>query len=130
MAVRPKSPVHLWFLPVVLLAGAGFCFGGVLLVCLLAGWMRPGSGSFNSFGETSKILIVMPLFFASIPLGFLSGNALIWSIPPLRRYFVSEAAGRGGVTFRGSQKGLMKMAAFMVPLMFVFSLAAALWGGG
>ena len=123
---RPrKSPWHLVFLPVAFAVGAGFCYASVQTVCWLAGTRGQGGGSFGSLSENTKIFVIMPLVFASIPIGFLATNLIIWSVPPLRRFFIREALEREGRSFRVANLGLLKVAGIGVPLSFAFALYMA-----
>lgn len=76
--------------------------------------------------ERAKIFIVMPLLFASIPVGLLLSNIVIWTIPPLRRFFVGEAADHERGNFAAANRGLLKLAALGIPPLFAAALAAAL----
>ena len=95
-----RSPLHLLFLPVAIIGGAGFCYSSVQIVCAAARFLRPGIVSFADYAEPAKTLIVIPLLVASIPIGLLLTNLVIWIIPPARRFFIQEASGRPGEDLR------------------------------
>jgi len=65
------------------------------------------------------------LLFASIPIGFLATNLMIWAVPPLREFFVRESRKREGRSFKAATLGLLKVVGIGVPLLFAFSLYAA-----
>ncbi len=108
---RPrKSPWHLVFVPMAFAVGAGFCYASVQVVCWMAGRWSNGGGSFGSLPEHTKIFVILSLLFASIPIGFLATNLMIWSVPPLRRFFIREAQEREGRSFWVANQGLLKVA--------------------
>jgi hypothetical protein len=117
-----KSPLHLLFLPLILLGGAAFCYSSVQIVCAVAGLFRPGIASFANLSEPAKTLIVIPLLFASIPVGLLLTNLVIWIIPPARRFFNREAAERPGEDFASSNRDLLKIAKYSIPPLLFFVL--------
>jgi hypothetical protein len=125
MQRQRKSPLHLLFLPIAFFAGAAFYYASVQLICAAAGVFHPRLESFASYGETAKTLIVIPLFFASIPVGLLLANLAIWLIPPARRFSVREANGRPGGGFRSANRGLLKLAMFSGPPLFGLAFCVA-----
>jgi hypothetical protein len=124
---KRKRPLHLLFLPVAFLGGAAFCYASVQFVCAAAGLLRPGIAPFASHGETAKTLIVIPLLFASIPVGLLLTNLVIWIIPPARRFFDHEASGRPGGDFASANRALLRLAMYSVPPLFCFALCVAIF---
>ena len=126
-AQKRKSPLHLLFLPIGFIGGAAFCYASVQLVCAAAGQFKPGITSFASHAEPAKTLIVLPLLFASIPVGLLLTNLVIWVIPPARRGFDREASGRRGGDFASSSRALLKLAIYSIPPLFCFALCVAIF---
>ena len=126
-AQKRKSPLHLLFLPIAFIGGAAFCYSSVQLVCIAAGLLRSGSPSFSGHAEPAKTLIVVPLLFASIPVGLLLTNLVIWIIPPARRFFIQEASGRPGEDFASSNRALLKLAMYSIPPLLCFALCVAIF---
>jgi len=124
---KRKSPVHLLFLPVTFLSGAAFCYLSVQLVCAVARLLRPSATSFENHSEPAKTLIVIPILFASIAVGLLATNWIIWAIPPARRFFIREAAQRRGKSFASTNRELLKLAMYSIPPLFCFALCVALF---
>ena len=126
-AQKRKSPLHLLFLPVAFLGGAAFCYVSVQVVCAAAGLFRPGVASLASHAEPAQTLIVIPLLFASIPVGLLLTNLVIWMIPPARRFFIHEASGRPKGDFTSANRALLKLALFSIPPLFCFAFCVAIF---
>lgn len=70
------------------------------------------------------LLSILPLVFAAIPLSMLCANIVCWLLPPARRALNAEAESFVGVDFVAAQKGLLKIAAWVIP----FCVAASLFG--
>lgn len=126
-AQKRKSPLHLLFLPIGFTGGAVFCYASVQLVCAVAGLFRPSITSFAGHAEPAKTLIVLPLFFASIPVALLLTNLVTWIIPPARRFFDREASGRRRGDFASACHALLKVAMYSVPPLFFFALCVAIF---
>jgi hypothetical protein len=139
-ADRRKS---LWNVPCVV---GGFLLIGVLWRTLLhAMWYvhtlfyPEHAGSFsavfgNFIGDSSPrisdasfpcVLLEMPLLFASIPLGFLIANFIMWCIPPARKAMDREAQGIKWGTFVEAQAFLFKIVLIVVPSCLVLSFIGA-----
>jgi hypothetical protein len=126
---RPrKSPAHLLLLPFAFGIMGACCYALVLLACALAVLSSKEVQGFSSYGETAKSLIVVPLLLASLPVGFLATNLLVWSIPPLRSSFDREAHGRAHGSFSASMRGLLKFAKYWMPPLLAIGFGAALFG--
>lgn len=79
-----------------------------------------GSGiSVGSF--VSSVLLVVPLFFAALPIGMILANLAAWLIPPARRAFTREAEGVEGASFRQATCELGKLALILVPICLLLS---------
>jgi len=103
-------------------------YGVVWLASGVAAMTRPEVQSFASFHEPTKTWIVIPAFLASIPVGFIVVNLLVYAISPLRRFFDDEAKSRKGESFSSAMGGLLKFAKYWMPPLLVISLGAALFG--
>lgn len=126
---RPKkSPAHLLLLPVAFGIMGACCYVLVALACALASLSSKEVHGFSSYGETAKSLIVIPLLLASVPIGFLATNLVVWSIPPLRRFFVREAHGRRKGSYSESMRGLVVFSKYCMPPLLAIGFGAALFG--
>ncbi len=74
-------------------------------------------GRFRSF--ISSFLLLVPLFFAALPLGLMFSNAVIWLIPSARR-----ALDRGA-SLSEAMLGLWKVSRVIVPICLLLSLLGA-----
>jgi hypothetical protein len=126
---RPrKSPAHLLLLPVAFGIMGACSYALVALACALAALSREEVHGFSGYGETAKGLIVVPLLLASVPVGFLASNLIVWSIPPLRRFFDREARGRPDGSFSASMRGLLVFAKYWMPPLLAIGFGAAFFG--
>jgi hypothetical protein len=73
----------------------------------------------------AQFLIFLVPFFAALPLGMITSNALMWLVPPARRASEEKAKGRKWATFRGAQMGLFKVALVLVPIAVVSGIIGA-----
>lgn len=133
-AQRRRSPWNLLLIPFFTLGGGGsayLLFQAMWRIHLLfypehAGrvteFWRSGL-SFRSF--VSSFLLLMPLLFASVPIGLILANALAWCVSPARRAFEREAEGVKWASFRQSMHGLWLMARLVVPACFLLSFIGA-----
>jgi hypothetical protein len=72
------------------------------------------------------LLATLPLLFASLPFGFIAGNLLVWAIPPIRLVLDQEARPFPDASFLSSQRGLLKMAAYITPPFVALAVIGAL----
>ena len=79
--------------------------------------------SFGSF--FSSFLLLIPLFFAAIPVGLILTNMIAWLIPPARRTFAREAEGVVGASFADATSELAKIALIIVPICLAISSVGA-----
>ena len=112
-----KDPRHLLMLPFFFGIAGAACYGLVSLACLM------NDGGFSAYSESAKYLIVIPCMFASIPIGLLNTNLLVWSIPPIRRFFDREAQGRPGGNFGDSMRELIVFAKYWSGIFIVLGFA-------
>ena len=128
-AKRVKNPWNLLHIPFSI-AGIGCSIWLLLKIVLsvtgLFGSDHPDLNSFSSANVRDFILI--PLFFAALPLGLMVSNILFWMIPPLRRIEDKESIGYKGTDFRNSMKGLYSFAVFSIPLGLAVSILVAVFG--
>jgi hypothetical protein len=73
----------------------------------------------------SSFLMLMPLFVPAIAVGLLLSNCLMWLIPPARRAMEAEAAGDEEMTFRGANRGLVKVGAIASVVALLLALIGA-----
>ena len=75
-----------------------------------AGHLREFWGDGISFPAfASSFLMAVPLFVPALFAGLLASNVLMWLILPARRVMEREAAGDPELTFRGANRGLIKI---------------------
>ncbi|HPA19830.1 MAG TPA: hypothetical protein PLU30_18920 [Verrucomicrobiae bacterium] len=82
-----------------------------------------GGISFPSF--ISSFLLLMPLFFASLPLGLMLANCVAWCVGPARRAFDREAQGVKWASLHEAMSGLWAIARMVVPLCLLLSFIGA-----
>ena len=127
---RRKSPWNLVLIPL----GAGFigCSTYVLFRIMWevhtaiypshAGRLAEFWGKNISLASfASSFLLLIPLFFASIPIGMILANAIAWLIPAARRTFDREAEGVAGASFAEAVSALLKAALVLVPVCLLLS---------
>lgn len=71
------------------------------------------------------LIFIVPVF-ASIPLGLMTSNVLMWLVPPARRASQEKAKGVKWATFRESQIALFKTALVLVPVGVICGIFGAL----
>ena len=71
------------------------------------------------------ILLMLPLFVAAIPLGFMLGNCIVWCIPPARKALERESQGVKWASFREAMSGLWNICRTMVPICLLLSFIGA-----
>jgi hypothetical protein len=128
-AKRVKNPWNLLHIPFGIV-GIGCCMWLFLkFVLLVAGLFGSGHPYLNSFSNANvRDFILIPLFFAALPLGLMVSNVIFWVIPPLRRIEDKESIGYKGTDFRNSMKGLYSFAVFSIPLGLAASILVAVFG--
>jgi hypothetical protein len=123
-----KSPAHLVLFPVTLAVAGVCCYALVVSACALATAFRKEVHGFGGYGEPTKTLIVIPLLLASIPVGLIAANLLVWSIPPARRFFDQESQSRPAGDFASSMRGLLRFSKYWISVLVAIGLGAALFG--
>jgi hypothetical protein len=76
-------------------------------------------------GVPPVLFMISPLL-AAIPLGLALGNVLVSLVPPARRALNIEAGRAQHAGFRESQRDLLAVSAYCVPVCLALSLAGAL----
>jgi hypothetical protein len=71
------------------------------------------------------LIFIVPIF-SSVPLSFITSNALMWLVPPARRASARKAGGVKWASFRESQLALFKLALVLVPIGLVSGIIGAL----
>lgn len=134
-AQRRRSPWNLILIPLSISGMGGFTYLMFQMMWKVHTTIHPdhagklsefwGKGiSFTSF--ISSFLLMMPLLFASIPLGLMLANCIAWCILPARRAFNREAENVKWASFRESMQGLWAFAKFLVPICLLLSLVGAI----
>ena len=115
---RAKKRRNPWNLLIFTLA---FIFDGVTWWALVALSeaihliLYPGQHLQTAKG-IGPIFAVIPPFLIVVPIGFIFGNFCIWLIPYARVALDREAGSDPHMTFGGSQRDLLKLSAFIVPI--------------
>jgi hypothetical protein len=74
----------------------------------------------------SSLLLLMPLFIASLPMSMLLANAIVRFIPCARRILDKETEGVKWASYREATSGLWAIARIIVPIcMFLSFIGAA-----
>lgn len=129
-----KSPWNLLLIPLIF-SSAGLIFYTLFQIMWQVhviiypahidkfGEFRGDGKSLSSF--VSGILLLMPLLFASLPIGMMFANTVMWLIPPARRALDQEAKGVKRASFRTAMSGLWTVARVMVPVCLLLSFIGA-----
>jgi len=130
---RRKSPWNLLDVPSVLL-----CVGLVSWALLHVVWaarntflpqhaVNLSAMLHSQRGQIAHVVLLIGVFFASLPVGMLISNFIVWSIPPYRRATEPEAKGIWHASFSGAQRDLSLMALVLgVPSLLASFVAALL----
>jgi hypothetical protein len=133
-SARKKATRTIWdlvFLPVAVAAMGAFVFAFAKFFVWIHLLVHPGDVErtqvlFSGPITLSAVLMGFVPAFSAIPLGFMTGNALMWLVPPARRASEAKAAGVKWATFRDAQMSLFKLALVLVPLGAVSGTIGAL----
>lgn len=136
-AKRRRSPWNLILIPLVIGGIGSVCYGLFQVMWRIHTIIYPEHiGRFNEFWQgqdglsarsfVSSFLLIIPLFFASIPLGLILANLIAWCIPPARQAFEKEAKGHKFTSFKEAMTGLFQLALVIVPICLVLSLIGAI----
>jgi len=135
--IRAQRRKSLWNIVLVLFALLGIgvsCYGLFQLSWRVHTFIYPEHmGRFNEFWQEgisgrafiSSFLLIIPLFFAAIPLGLMFANCIAWCIPLARKTFEKEAKGHKFTSFKESMSGLFKFSLIIVPICLILSLIGA-----
>ncbi len=105
MPQRPKKPaVYLVvMLPIFVIGGASLVLGLEMLYARLNGF------SLRSVPNLNGLLISLPALLLWIPIALLLANAVLFSVPPLKKAAERYAEEAHGPGFLGSQRQLGKV---------------------
>jgi hypothetical protein len=129
-AQRRKSPWNLVLIPLGagLIAGTAYVLFRIMWVVHTAIYPSHAGRLAEFWGKNislasfaSSFLLVVPLFFAAIPIGMILANAIARLIPAARRIFDREAEGIAGASFAEAILALGKVALVLVPVCLVLS---------
>jgi len=123
-AVRQKSPWNLLFIPAAFVPWFAGWWLSALVFGFLYSLIHPRA-SFMVLPETvGGILIALGLLLAWCPVAAMIGNALAHAVPAARRALDQESSTALGTDYRNANRGLVRLAAVLVPM----GLAASLVG--
>jgi hypothetical protein len=133
-AQRRKSPWNLLLALLALILVPLILFALVKIELALGQLISGRSTDLESRSELAYLLIVLPLFFVTLPIAGISVNWLVKFVPKAVEVFDREAEGddlaklegRIGPKYREAQAGLMLLTAVVCPLALV-SLFATLF---
>jgi hypothetical protein len=123
-AARRKSPWNLFLLVLVVVALAGSVTAANSALIALHQVFHPGQTLRGATGPGPGITLIAA-FIGCVPIAMLAANAVVRLIPPARSALDTEAAGHAGTDFRSSQRGLLRIAAIIVPLALAAAVAGA-----
>lgn len=133
-AKRRKSPWNLLLIPLAFIGIGGISYGLFRFMWMVHTWFYPNHiGKLREFwvegagGYTfvSSFLLLVPLFFAAIPLGLMAANVITCFIAPARRAFDREAKGVKWASFPEAMKSLMMPALVIVSICLLISFIGA-----
>jgi hypothetical protein len=131
---RKKSAKTIWdviFLPIGFAAIGGYSYVFTKLFLWIHLFVYPADASHldaltgGSITIAQALIFIVPLF-ASVPLGFMTSNGLMWLVPWARRASEEKAKGVKWATFRESQLALFRLAQVFVPVAVVCGIVGAL----
>jgi hypothetical protein len=130
---RQKSSKTIWdlvFLPVGFAAIGGYWFAFSKLFLWIHTLLYPADVSRMEALTGSSLTFAQALIFlvpglASIPLGLMTGNVLMWLVPPARRASERKAQGVKWAGFREAQRGLFNIGLLFVSVMLVLGIIGA-----
>lgn len=131
---RQRSSKTIWdivFLPIGFAAIGGFWYGFAKLLLWLHVLFYPADAARLQSLIGGPMTLAQALMFlvpalASIPLGFMASNTLMWLVPPARRASAHRAEGVKWASFRNAQRALFVMALVLVPAGLASGIVGAL----
>jgi len=115
-AGRQKSPWNLFFIPAALVPWFAGWWASAFFLGYIYRLLHP-LASFIVLPETAGgMLIALGLLFAWCPVAALIGNVLAHAIPAARRAHDQESSTALGTDYRGANRGLIRLAAVLLPL--------------
>jgi hypothetical protein len=130
---RQKSSKTVWdlvFLPIGFAAIGGYAYGFSRLFLWIHVLVHPAdiprlrTLTNGPMSVAQALMFLVPLF-ASIPLGFMTSNALMWLVRPARRGSERSSEGVKWASFREAQLALFRIALVLVPVSLVCGIAGA-----
>jgi hypothetical protein len=73
----------------------------------------------------SSFLLLVPLFFAAIPVSMMIANCLTWLVTPARQAMEREGEADAALSFSGAMSGLWEVSKWVVPICLMLSLLGA-----
>jgi hypothetical protein len=130
---RARASKTIWdfiFLPIMFGAIGLYCFAFIKTFLWLHLAMFPADGPRMRALTTGSMtfalaLIFLPPFFAAVPLGLMTSNALMWLVPWARRASEEKAKGVKWASFREAQSGLVRVALVLVPIALLAGVLGA-----
>jgi hypothetical protein len=128
--IRRRNP---WNAVAMLLSwgfGAGICYCALKLVWKLHLYFHPAhAGHWRDIPKTHQHLLpalamTLPIGLASLVLGMIAANLVLWCVPPARRSFEREARVDPELGFVRAMAGLLWFGLFIC----IFAALAALYG--
>jgi len=123
----------------LLLPIGGACITGAFWLLVLIMWnvhLLFHSEHANKFADywrvtgkdtsISSFMLLAPLLFASLPVGLMLTNCILWCIPPARRVFDTEANGVKWASFGERMQSLWSGALIIVSVCLIVSLIGAI----
>lgn len=123
-AKRRKSAWNLLLLPAIIIPLCAIWVGSYKTLDILHSTIHPGQNFHTTGKGIGTILAAVAPFFGAVPVAMITGNFLVWLIPPARKVLDEEAKPFPSTSFINSQRQLIKMAFILVPV----SLAIAIIG--
>jgi hypothetical protein len=124
-AKRRKSPWNLLLIPAIVIPWGILWWLWAAAANLLHGMIYPGQHLMQSQGLGTILAAVSPLFGA-MPVAMITGNFLVWLLPPVRRVLDHEAEPVPFTSYRNAQKQLFKIALVFVPVSLLLSVVGVL----
>jgi hypothetical protein len=118
---RRRLPV--WLALLMPFIALFFVFGTTLVCILAAAYVHNvlyPETTWRAMGGAAQFLIFAAAFIMGLAPGLIFANAALWIVRPVRQILDANAEGVKGLSFYEGMSGLIKVAAFTVPLGFLF----------
>ncbi|MGA7726720.1 MAG: hypothetical protein WCA95_15695 [Opitutaceae bacterium] len=125
---RRKHAAHFVLVPIAFGIDGVLCYSLVIVACKLSSIFGGQFTTFTEYSHRAQTIIALAMMFAVIPIGFLSTNLLVWTIPPIRKWFDGEAKEREGASFSEASAELLKISKYWsLPMLGIGFGVALLW---